>query len=285
MNFKFATKLQCGQPAPNITVTSIAFKFRPFREREEYIPAKYAVEELLAQSHFTTDHQFKTLWAKIFGNWVTDEIIDTEIYRNVALAMVGVMFCSAVLIVNPQICFWIFICVLLTLVNVGGFMQRWGLTLDLVSCIALQLAVGLCVDYAAHIGHTFLTISHGNRNQRSLETVLHIGAAVLYGGGSTILSLSMLSGSQAYTYRTFFKIFLLVILLGLFHGLVLLPVILSLVGPPPYSGFIDEVKKLPGDIEKEMLPIPDDQKRHRRAKGEFAQNEEEKQPMKADPTA
>ncbi|XP_065087008.1 NPC intracellular cholesterol transporter 1-like [Ochlerotatus camptorhynchus] len=285
MNFKFATKLHCGQPAPNITVTTIAFKFCPFREREEYIPAKHALEELLARSNFTTDHQFKTIWAKVFANWVTDEIIDTEIYRNVALAMIGVMFCSAVLIVNPQICFWIFICVLLTLVNVGGFMQRWSLTLDLVSCIGLQLAVGLCVDYAAHIGHTFLTISNGNRNQRSLETVLHIGAAVLYGGGSTILSLSMLSGSQAYTYRTFFKIFLLVILLGLFHGLVLLPVILSLVGPPPYSGFVDEANKLPDDIEKEMLPIPHDQKRHRPVNGELALNEEEKQPMRAASTA
>lgn len=280
MNFKFASKLQCGEPAPNITVTTIDFKFRPFSEREEYIPAKYAVEVLLAESNFTTGEPFNTLWAKIFGNWVTDEIIDTEIYRNIALAMVGVMFCSAVLIVNPQICFWIFICVLLTLVNVGGFMQRWGLTLDICSCIALQLAVGLCVDYAAHIGHTFLTISHGNRNRRSLETVLHIGAAVLYGGGSTILSLSVLSGSQAYTYRTFFKIFLLVILLGLFHGLVLLPVILSLVGPPPYSGFIDDPNKLPDDIEKEMQPITINQKRHN---GQLAHSEEEKQPMRTEP--
>lgn len=279
MNFKFSSKLTCGEPVPNITVTTIDFKFKPFSEREQYIPAKYAVEEILSHHQFKTGDQYKTLWAKIFGNWVTDEIIDTEIYRNVALAMVGVMFCSAVLIVNPQICFWIFICVLLTILNVGGFMQQWGLTLDLCSCIALQLAVGLCVDYAAHIGHTFLTVSQGNRNKRTLETVLHIGAAVLYGGGSTILSLAVLSGSEAYTYRTFFKIFLLVILLGLFHGLVLLPVILSLVGPPPYSGFVDDPHKLPSDIEKEMQPITDDQKRNSRANGKLAQSEEEKTPI------
>ncbi|XP_055641683.1 protein patched homolog 3-like [Toxorhynchites rutilus septentrionalis] len=279
MNFKFSSKLQCGKPAPNITVTTIDFKFRPFKEREEYIPAKHAIEDMLVRSHLASGERFNTLWAKIFGNWVTDEIIDTEIYRNLALAMIGVMICSAVLIVNPQICFWIFVCVVLTLVNVGGFMQQWGLTLDLVSCIALQLAVGLCVDYAAHIGHTFLTISHGNRNRRALETVLHIGAAVMYGGGSTILALSVLSGSRAYTYRTFFKIFLLVILLGLFHGLVLLPVILSMIGPPPYSGFVDGLVKLPNDYEKEMLPFTDE---HNRKNGNLAQNEEEKQPMRVD---
>ncbi|XP_053693061.1 patched domain-containing protein 3-like [Sabethes cyaneus] len=284
MNFKFNTMLKCGQPAPNITVSTIEFKFRPFKERDEYLPAKHAVENMLARNRIATEDHFSTLWAKIFGNWVTDEIIDTEIYRNIAIAMVGVMFCTGVLIVNPQICFWIFICVLLTLVNVGGFMERWDLTLDLVSCIGLQLAVGLCVDYAAHIGHTFLTISHGNRNKRALETVLHIGAAVLYGGGSTILSLSVLSGSQAYTYRTFFKIFLLVILLGLFHGLVLLPVILSLVGPPPYSGFLDEPKQIPNDYEKEMTLVTDEHRKrfNRQNGGGLVLNDEEQQPMRED---
>lgn len=91
-------------------------------------------------------------------------------------------------------------------INVCGFMQRWGLTIDLVSCVALQLAVGLCVDYAAHIGHTFLTIGTGDRTQRALETVLHIGAAVFYGGGSTLLALAMLSNSDAYTFKSFFKV-------------------------------------------------------------------------------
>lgn len=86
-------------------------------------------------------------------------------------------------------------------------MQRWGLTIDLVSCIGLELAVGLCVDYAAHVGHTFLTITHGDRNERTLETILHIGAAVLYGGGSTLLALAMLANSEAYTFNAFFKVY------------------------------------------------------------------------------
>ena len=34
-----------------------------------------------------------------------------------------------------------------------------------------------------------------------------------------------------------FKVFFLVIVLGLFHGLVLLPVILSLAGPSPYRHY------------------------------------------------
>ena len=57
-------------------------------------------------------------------------------------------------------------------------MYYWGLTVDIVSCIALVLAVGLCVDYAAHVGQTFLH-HHGSRDERVLHTMESIGTAVL----------------------------------------------------------------------------------------------------------
>lgn len=85
-------------------------------------------------------------------------------------------------------------------------MESWGLTIDLVSCIGLELAAGLCVDYAAHVGHTFLVTGPGTRTERALETIQHIGPAVLYGGGSTLLAVSMLANSEAYTFQCFFKV-------------------------------------------------------------------------------
>lgn len=85
-------------------------------------------------------------------------------------------------------------------------MQYWNLTIDLISCIGLQLAVGLCIDYAAHVGHKFLTIGNGSRNERTYETVMQISAPVLYGGLSTLLALTMLATSEAHTFQTFFKV-------------------------------------------------------------------------------
>ena len=38
-------------------------------------------------------------------------------------------------------------------------MHFWGLTIDTVTTIILVLAVGLSVDYASHIAHTFMIIS------------------------------------------------------------------------------------------------------------------------------
>ncbi|KAK5643298.1 hypothetical protein RI129_007143 [Pyrocoelia pectoralis] len=233
-NFRFTDELQCGIPTTNITMSSINFQLRHFDGPKEYLPAMHKAIDIAKNNNFTSGDKFATVWSKIFATWVTDELIDVEVLRNLQLALLCVMICTVILVANLQICFWIFICVLLTMVNVCGFMQRWGVTLDMVSCIGLELAIGLCVDYATHIGHTFLTIQEGSLQERSLKTVVSIGAAVLYGAFSTFIGVSMLSFSQAYTFQVFFKIFALVVLFGMFHGVVLLPVILSFVGPKPY---------------------------------------------------
>lgn len=98
--------------------------------------------------------------------------------------------------------------------------------------------MGLSVDYAAHVAHAFLNTvenpgvnRYQDRSLRALKAMRHIGAAVLFGAGSTLLALSLLSFSRAYVFRAFFKIFLLVIIFGLWHGLLLLPVVLSTIGP------------------------------------------------------
>lgn len=233
-NFRFKRDLECGIPASKILMSSVDFRFLQFNGPKEHLPAMRRIMSISKGMNLTTGDKFSTAWSKIFATWITDELIDTEVLRNMGLALVCVMACTLVLIANVQMCFWIFLCVVLSMVNVCGFMQRWGLTIDLASCIGLQLAIGLCVDYATHIGHTFLTQSDGTKNERVLTTVTTIGSAVLYGGLSTLIGVGMLGLSDAYTFQTFFKIFLLVILFGLYHGVVLLPVVLSWIGPKPY---------------------------------------------------
>ncbi|XP_077288110.1 NPC intracellular cholesterol transporter 1-like [Arctopsyche grandis] len=230
--FRFSTDLICGRPAPPIKVSSIDFRFKVFNSSDVYLPAMHHLIGIVEHSNFTTGDEFATLWARVFSNWITDEIIQVEVERNLELALACVMICTFIIIGNFQMCFWIFVCVLLTLVNTCGWMQKMGLTIDIVTCVGLELGIGFCVDYAAHIGHKFLTVE-GSLEDRALETVTSIGAAVLYGGGSTLLSLSLLSMSEAYVFKTFFKIFLLVIVFGIFNGLVFLPVVLSLIGPKP----------------------------------------------------
>jgi len=196
----------CGEPAPKIKMSTIDFKFRKFDGRNEYLPAKAAIERLVQTSNFQTGEAFATVWSQSFIFWLANEIVDSEIIKNLLLALLSVMLCTVPLIRNLNTCFWIFICVLLTLVNISSFMHLLGLPLDVVTCVGLQLTVGLCVDYAAHIGHCFLTIKTGSRKERSKQTMQQIGPAVFFGGMSTLLAFSALVTIDAYAYLAVFKV-------------------------------------------------------------------------------
>lgn len=72
--FRFDKKLKCGDPTPNITVAAIAFDFHHFDIRDQYLPAKYAIEKIVKNNNLTTGDGFGTVWGKVFGNWITDEV-------------------------------------------------------------------------------------------------------------------------------------------------------------------------------------------------------------------
>ena len=100
----------------------------------------------------------------------------------------------------------VFICVLMTLVDVAGFMHFWGMTINITTCITLVIAVGLCIDQAAHIAHTFLVTQEPDRNKRAIQTLTEIGPPVMSGGISTFLAFSIASTSESHVFLTFFKV-------------------------------------------------------------------------------
>merc|ERR1712154_35881 len=59
--------------------------------------------------------------------------------------------------------------------------------------------------------------------------------AVFNGGFSTFLAFILLAGSSSFIFQTFFKVFFSVVLFGLYHGLVFLPVLLSYIGPAAHE--------------------------------------------------
>lgn len=116
--FKFKEPLECGRPANQIVISSIGFNFHKFNDRDEYLPAKRRLEKMIKDAKFELSDEAEVfLFGRIFGNWITDEIIDEEIFRNISLALVGVFFCTIVMIVNLQVCIMIFLCVLMSLVS------------------------------------------------------------------------------------------------------------------------------------------------------------------------
>lgn len=65
---------------------------------------------------------------------------------------------------------------------------------------------------------------------RVIVSLVSLGRPVLYGGLSSLLGVALLSGSTSYIFRCFFVCLFLVLSVGLFHALLVIPVLLSLIG-------------------------------------------------------
>eukprot|EP00095_Tigriopus_kingsejongensis_P012251 snap_masked-scaffold472_size162276-processed-gene-0.4 protein:Tk12251 transcript:snap_masked-scaffold472_size162276-processed-gene-0.4-mRNA-1 annotation:"hypothetical protein DAPPUDRAFT_306990" len=230
-NFQFDQNIICGQESPSVMLSTIQFTHHLFEGPSEHIPAMNKIKGIVKSMNFSS-RAFAV--ANEYASWETDEIIAQETVRNLLISVVCVFVTTIVLIGNFKACALVLLSVLMTLVNVGGFMHFWGLTIDVVSCVNLVIAVGLCVDYSAHIAHAFMTCS-GSKNERTIKAMRDIGPAVLNGGFSTFLAFALTVTSQSHVFATFFKIFFLVVVFGLFHGLIFLPVSLSLLGPEPLA--------------------------------------------------
>ena len=91
--------------------------------------------------------------ARTYSVWETDEIIAGELYRNIGLAMICVFVTTLTLLADLRASLMVLFCVILALIDVGGFMHFWDLTIDTVSCNNLIIAIGLCIDYSSHVAH------------------------------------------------------------------------------------------------------------------------------------
>lgn len=115
-----------------------------------------------------------------------------------------------------------------------GIMHFWDINLNSVSVVNLALAVGLSIDFSAHIGLAFMEAPGVDRVKRATMALTELGPPLVHGGMSTFLAISILVFARSYVFRIFFKMFFLIIALGMFHGMVFVPQILSLVGPVGY---------------------------------------------------
>jgi len=97
--------------------------------------------------------------------------------------------------------------------------------------------LGIAVDYSAFIAYSFLT-HPGTRKERAAKALDHRGEAAFNGGLTMFVAVVLVCFARSYAFQTFFKMFSLTVLLGLWHGLVALPAALALVGSRPYSSCV-----------------------------------------------
>ncbi|MFH4983938.1 hypothetical protein AB6A40_010647 [Gnathostoma spinigerum] len=112
-------------------------------------------------------------------------------------------------------------------INLGifGSLSYWHIDLDPISMATTLMAIGFSVDFIAHITFHYYKGAIADKRDRLHHALVSIAWPMTQAGLSTVLSLSVLAIINAYMVKVFVKVVVMVVSLGLLHGLVILPII------------------------------------------------------------
>jgi len=85
-------------------------------------------------------------------------VFDKETITNVSLALAAVFVIMFIFTANIIISIFVLLCVILVDVFIFGLLSFWDVTLNSVTVVNIVIAIGLSVDYSAHIAHAYLAI-------------------------------------------------------------------------------------------------------------------------------
>uniref|UniRef100_A0A4W3I1X9 NPC1 like intracellular cholesterol transporter 1 n=1 Tax=Callorhinchus milii TaxID=7868 RepID=A0A4W3I1X9_CALMI len=122
--------------------------------------------------------------------------------------------------------------IIMIIVDTVGVMTLWSIDYNAVSLINLVTAVGISVEFVSHLTRSFAISTEPTRVERAKDATATMGSAVFAGVAMTNLpGVIVLYFAKAQLIQIFFfRLNLVITLLGLVHGLIFLPVLLSYFG-------------------------------------------------------
>jgi len=155
---------------------------------------------------------------------------------------------------------------ILTVVQLYGFMALFEVKLNAIPQVTLIMALGLTVEYTAHTVLAFILAegpSSGNwvetRRARCTEALQQMALPSMHGAATTFVGIFLLAFSdQQYIVKYYFILYFLLIIFGVINGLLVLPAVLTLAGPPSIITASEKVSipathVMPADLRMEDI--------------------------------
>jgi len=211
----------------------VASRFFLQTERIEDAQAELAMLLDMRRVLASTSFSFEVLLFNPFF-FIFDQFAEVFTNTVVCVLLCCVIMALVIFIFIPsKVCvIWVILTVLSVEVGVMGMMCHWNINLDMISMIVLIMGIGFSVDFSAHVSYHFLAYEDATDPESRLAHCLHaLGPPILQAAATTILSVLPLFRHPSYVIHTFSKMVFLVILFGLLHSLLLLPVLLTMFSP------------------------------------------------------
>lgn len=151
--------------------------------------------------------------------------------QTLGIAVAAIFVVTIIFLPHPVLVLFVTLTLAMIIVGLFGFMYFWDLTLSSITMIHIIMSVGFSVDFSAHVCHGFMNAGKSDRNEGAKGALIRAGGPIFNGAISSIIGIIMLSFSNSFIFKSFFKVMLLIILFGAAHSLFFLPVVLSILGP------------------------------------------------------
>ncbi|CAI4220957.1 unnamed protein product [Auanema sp. JU1783] len=167
-----------------------------------------------------------------FTFWEQYLHLNGNLLRAIATIALAVFIVISLLLFNPWAALTILVILVAMTIELAGFLGFAGIKMNPVSAVTLITAVGIGVEFTAHVVLAYLT-QLGTRPERTASAVKRVFVPVIHGAFSTLLGILMLGFSEfEFVVKYFFVVMSALIVIGIINGLILLPVLLYIAGPP-----------------------------------------------------
>lgn len=181
------------------------------------------------------DPEYSFMGGYIYNYWDQYVGIQSKLMTIVGWALLGTFLSTLILQFSPFTSLLVCLVILKVVIECYGFIYVLDIKLNAFSLVNLVIACGLAVEFTAHISHVFL-MAKGSKNERMEFALMEMMAPMFNGMLSSFLAVIALAFAEFPFFRLYyFGMFSFMIIIAFLEGMIFLPVVLSLVGPPEFS--------------------------------------------------